>query len=56
MDTPNAKQGIPAAKRSSKLKPKTSISAGGGTNAKTIAAAKKVMAEHRTVIKALAKR
>jgi len=51
MDTPNAKYGIPTAKRSSKLKPKTSISAGG-----TIAAAKKVMAEHRTVIKALAKR
>jgi len=55
MDTPNAKYGIPTAKRSSKLKPKTSISAG-GTNAQTIAAAKKVMAEHRTVIKALAKR
>ena len=55
MDTPTAKYGVPAAKRTSKLKPKTSISAG-GTNATAMAAAKKVMAEHRTVIKALAKR
>lgn len=55
MDTPTAKYGIPAAKRTSKMKPKTSISAG-GTNATAMAAAKKVMTEHRTVIKALAKR
>ncbi len=55
MDTPTAKYGIPAAKRTSKVKPKTSISAG-GTSATAMAAAKKVMTEHRTVIKALAKR
>ena len=50
MDTPSAKYGIPAAKRPSKVKPKTSISAC-STNATAMAAAKKVMTEHRTVIK-----
>jgi hypothetical protein len=55
MSTPTAKYGIPMAKRSSKLLPKTSVSSG-GENAKTMASAKKVLAEHRDVLKALAKR
>jgi saccharopine dehydrogenase-like NADP-dependent oxidoreductase len=55
MDKPKPQYGIPTVKRASKLKPKTGISAG-GVNAKTVAAAKKVIAEHQAVIKALAKR
>ena len=55
MDTPAAKYGIPAVKRTSRVKPRTGISVV-DPNPKTIAAAKKVIAEHRTVIDALAKR
>ena len=55
MSTPTQKYGIPLVKRSSKQPPKTGVSSG-GTDARTMASAKKVIAEHRDVIRALAKR
>lgn len=55
MSSPNDKYGIPVAKRSGKVKPGTGVSAG-GKNEKTMASAKKILAEHQAVIKALSKR
>lgn len=53
--TPNP-YGIPIVKRSAKRAPTKLAPAVGDTNKATMTSAKKVIAEHREVIKALAKR
>lgn len=55
MNAPKNKYGIPIAKRIGSIKPKVGVS-DGGIDEKTVESAKKVIAQHQAVIKALAKR